>query len=199
MTPLPYPIEKWTHPDQRARLLELLKEKSYIEGEVKLASGKISNFYIDCRQTSLNAEGAYLIGQIFYRWIEHMGKNPDAVGGMTMGADPLVTATSVTSYLESNPIGGFLIRKEPKGHGTGKQLEGNGSLKEGAHVILLEDVVTTGGSTIRAIEACRKEGLVVTDVFCLVDRMEGGAENIAARDVLLTPLFTRKDFLKIGE
>ena len=115
-----YPTDLWTDARQKERLLLILKEKSCVEGEVTLSSGKKSDFYIDCRETSLDAEGAYLIGQIFYGWIEHLPFTPDAIGGMTMGADPLVTATSVTSYLESNPIPAFLIRKDAKGHGMKK-------------------------------------------------------------------------------
>lgn len=191
-----YPVLEWTDEKQRARLLELLREKSYVEGEVTLASGKKSNFYIDCRQTSLDPEGAYLMGQIFSGWIEKLDYTPDAVGGMTMGADPLVTATSVATYQKGKPVTAFLIRKEAKGHGLKKWLEGRGDIEDGSTVLLLEDVVTTGGSTIKAIKACEAEGLKVKDVFCLVDRMEGGRENIESAGANLTPIFTRGDFLK---
>ncbi|RJO65920.1 MAG: orotate phosphoribosyltransferase [Myxococcales bacterium] len=178
----------------RARLLELLKRKSYVEGEVTLASGKKSDFYIDCRQTSLDAEGAALIGRIFHQWIAELPEAPDAIGGMTMGADPLVTATSLTSFLAGRPIPGFLIRKEPKGHGMGKQIEGAKALQPGMRVLLLEDVVTTGGSTLKAVEACEREGLAVGGVFCLVDRLEGGREAVQAQGLPLAALYTRRDF-----
>jgi len=191
-----YPILDWTDDKQRTRLLELLREKSYVEGEVTLASGKKSNFYIDCRQTSLDPEGAYLMGQIFSTWIENVDYTPDAVGGMTMGADPLVTATSVATYQKDKPVTAFLIRKEAKGHGLKKWLEGRGDIPDGSTVLLLEDVVTTGGSTIKAIKACEDENLKVADVFCLVDRMEGGKEAIEATGAKLTSIFTRHDFLK---
>ena len=183
-----------TNPEHRARLLELLKEKSYVEGEVILASGKKSDFYIDCRQSSLDAEGAYLVGQIFYHWLEQLEKKPVAVGGMTMGADPLVTATSITSFLEGDPIPGFLIRKEPKGHGLKKWIEGRGKLQDNDMVWLLEDVVTTGGSTIKALDACEAEGLKVGGVFCMVDRLEGGRDALVPRGIQLVSIFTRKDF-----
>lgn len=192
----PYPVDNWTDKESRDRLLVLLKEKSYVEGEVVLASGKKSNFYIDCRQTSLDPEGATLMGRIFQSWITKLPYQPDAVGGMTMGADPLVTATSITSYLNGDPVTAFLIRKEAKGHGLKKWLEGRGDIADGSTVLLLEDVVTTGGSTVKAIDACESENLKVTDVFCLVDRLEGGAEAIAAKGVQLTPIYTRKDFLE---
>ncbi len=190
-----YPAKEWTDEKDRARLLELLKVKSYIEGEVTLASGKKSNFYIDCRQTSLDPEGAVLMGKIFQSWISRLDYTPDAVGGMTMGADPLVTATSMTSYLNNKPVTAFLIRKQAKGHGLKKWLEGRGDIEDGAGVLLLEDVVTTGGSTVKAIDACEAEGLKVTDVFCLVDRLEGGREAIAAKGVRLSAIYDKADFL----
>lgn len=190
----PYPVEAWTKPGEKARLLGLLKEKSYVEGEVVLTSGKRSDFYIDCRQTSLDAEGACLIGRIFYGWITKLPYRPGGVGGMTMGADPLVTATSLTSHLEGKPVPAFIIRKETKGHGMKGRLEGGKCLNRGDTIILLEDVVTTGGSTLSAVDACEAEGLKVGDVFCIVDRLEGGVENIRARGLRLTPLFTRRDF-----
>ncbi len=194
MTITKHPVELWTNPDHKERLLSILKKKSYVEGEVTLASGKVSDFYIDCRQSSLDAEGAFLLGQIFYSWIEHLTYQPDAIGGMTMGADPLVTATSVNSFLQSNPIPGLLIRKQAKDHGMNKQIEGMGCIEPGSRVILLEDVVTTGGSTLKAINACKNENLVVEDVFCIVDRQEGGCENINSEGINLTSIFTRKDF-----
>lgn len=194
----PYPVVEWTDSAQRARLLELLKQLSYVEGEVVLASGKVSNFYVDCRQTSLHPEGAWLIGRIFDALIARMEPYPHAVGGMTMGADPLVTATSVASFERGRPVTAFLIRKEPKGHGLKKWIEGRSDIPDGSRVVLLEDVVTTGGSTLKAIQACRDENLLVEDVFCLVDRLEGGAEAINAEGVRLTPLFTRRDFKTEG-
>jgi orotate phosphoribosyltransferase len=196
--PTAYPVNEWTDASLKTRLLDLLRRLSYVEGEVVLASGKVSNFYIDCRQTSLHPEGAWLIGKIFDSWFARLPYTPGAVGGMTMGADPLVTATSVISYENGRPVTAFLIRKEPKGHGLKKWIEGRGDIANGAKVVLLEDVVTTGGSTVKAINACRDEGLEVADVFCLVDRQEGGAEAIGALGVKLTPIFTRKDFKPEG-
>ena len=183
-----------TNPKLKARLLELLKTKSYVAGEVILASGKKSDFYIDCRQTSLDAEGACLIGRIFHQWVAQLPVRPKAVGGMTMGADPLATATSLTSYLAGDPYPAFLVRKEAKSHGLKNQIEGMKALSPGDHVVLLEDVVTTGGSTLAAIEACRASELNVISVFCLVDRLEGGEAAVTAQGIPLHALFTRRDF-----
>ena len=190
----PYPLESWTDPELRARLFAILKAKSYIEGEVTLASGKKSDFYIDCRQTSLDAEGAYLIGRIFHSWVTRLPFTPQAVGGMTMGADPLTTATSIESFRAGAPFNAFYIRKEAKDHGLKKLIEGTKGVNPGDTVVLLEDVVTTGGSSIKAVDACLDYGLKIGAVFCMVDRLEGGAEALAARGLDLLPLFTRKDF-----
>lgn len=190
----PYPLETWTDPERKARLFGILKRKSYIEGEVTLASGKKSDFYIDCRQTSLDAEGATLIGELFYAWIAELPFKPVAVGGMTLGADPLGTATSIEAFRHGEAIHAFIIRKEAKDHGMKRQIEGTAGVKPGDTVVLLEDVVTTGGSSLNAVDACEAYGLKVGAVFCMVDRLEGGAEALAARGLDLLPLFTRKDF-----
>ena len=123
------------------------------------------------------------------------GPDAGAVGGLTLGADPLATATSVASFLAGRPLHAFIVRKEPKGHGTGQWIEGRKTIPDGSRVIVLEDVVTTGGSALRAIERCRAERLEVVACLALVDRLEGGREAIEATGVPLRPLFTRKDFL----
>lgn len=178
---------------KRARLLELLRTRSFQEREVILSSGQKSNFYIDCKQVSLDAEGATLIGELFHQVIEEIAPRAVAVGGLTLGADPLATATSVCSFQAGRPRAAFIVRKEPKGHGTGQWVEST-KLPAGAPVVILEDVVTTGASTLRAIERARLYGFEVLCALGLVDRLEGGREAVEAH-VPLHTLFTRRDFL----
>lgn len=178
---------------KRARLLELLRTRSFQEREVTLSSGLKSNFYIDCKQVSLHAEGAQLIGELFHMVIDDIAPEAVAVGGLTLGADPLATATSVHSFLAGHPRDAFIVRKEPKGHGTNQWVE-SAKLPDGAPVVILEDVITTGASTLRAVERARQAGLVVLRAIGLVDRLEGGREAVEAQTPLTT-LFTRRDFL----
>ncbi len=158
-----------------------------------LSSGLTSNFYIDCKQVSLDAEGAMLIGELFHAMISEVAPGAVAVGGLTMGADPLATATSIMSFQAGAPRSAFLVRKEPKGHGTNQWVEST-KLPAGSKVVILEDVITTGASTLRAIERSRLAGLTVLHAVGLVDRLEGGREAIVA-ETPLTTLFTRRDFL----
>jgi orotate phosphoribosyltransferase len=178
---------------KRERLLELLRTRAFQERAVVLSSGRTSNFYIDCRQVSLDPEGATLIGELFLAAIEEVAPQAVAVGGLTLGADPLATATSVVSFLAGRPRAAFLVRKEPKGHGTNQWLEST-RLPAGAEVVVVEDVVTTGASTLKAIERARLAGLRVVHAVGLVDRLEGGREAVI-QEVPLTTLFTRRDFL----
>ena len=178
---------------KRARLLELLRTRSFQEREVTLSSGLKSNFYIDCKQVSLHAEGALLIGELFHQLIDDIAPDAVAVGGLTLGADPLATATSIHSFQAGRPRDAFIVRKEPKGHGTNQWVESAG-LAANAKVVILEDVVTTGASTLRAVERARLAGLTVLHAIGLVDRLEGGREAVEA-ECPLTTLFTRRDFL----
>ncbi|MBS1119245.1 MAG: orotate phosphoribosyltransferase [Deltaproteobacteria bacterium] len=178
---------------KRTRLLELLRTRSFAEREVTLSSGLKSNFYIDCKQVSLDAEGACLIGELFHAVIDVIAPSAIAVGGLTLGADPLATATSVLSFQQGRPRAAFIVRKEPKGHGTNQWIEST-SLAAGSEVVILEDVVTTGAATIKAIERARAAGLVVLHALALVDRLEGGREAVVAH-APLAALFTRRDFL----
>jgi orotate phosphoribosyltransferase len=178
---------------QRERLLELLRQNAFQEREVVLSSGRTSNFYIDCKQVSLDAEGATLIGELFHAMIDEVAPHAVAVGGLTLGADPLATSTSVISFLRGRPRAAFLVRKEPKGHGTNQWLEST-RLPAGADVVIVEDVVTTGAATLKAIERARMAGLHVVHAIGLVDRLEGGREAVT-RETPLTTLFTRRDFL----
>jgi orotate phosphoribosyltransferase len=175
------------------RLRDLLRRKSYERRRVVLTSGRESDFYVDGKQTSLDPEGAYLIGRLFLRRILAGGPAVDAVGGMTLGADPLVTAVAVVSHLEGSPLPAFIIRKEPKGHGTDQWVEGKKNIPQGARVAILEDVVTTGGTTLRAVERAVQEGFRVGRILALVDRQEGGAERVAAAGHTLEALFCRSD------
>lgn len=175
------------------RLLELLRTRAFAEREVTLSSGLKSNFYIDCKQVSLDAEGAMLIGELFHAVIEHVAPRAVAVGGLTLGADPLATATSILSFQAGNPRAAFLVRKEPKGHGTNQWVEST-QLPAGAPVVILEDVVTTGAATLKAIERAKLAGLEVIHALAIVDRLEGGREAVE-KQVPLTTLFTKKSFL----
>ena len=182
-----------TFASQRRRLLALLSEHSYEQREVVLSSGKPSNFYIDCKQTTLMAEGHFLVGQLFFAMIQHLAPETRAVGGLTMGADPLASATSLVSFIAGRPLHAFYVRKEPKAHGTQQWLEGHKALRDDLPVVILEDVVTTGASTLRAVERARLGGLRVVHVLALVDRGEGGREAVEA-EATLTSLFTQGDF-----
>ncbi len=181
--------------DDRERLKQLLLTKSYREGTFTLTSGRTSDFYIDGKQTTLDAEGAYLCGRLLHQLISQAQEKIEAVGGMTLGADPLVTAVSVVSYLEKAPIPAFIVRKEAKGHGTGNYLEGKNNLRPGCLVALVEDVVTTGGTLIRVIERVEQEGFRVGLVATVVDREEGGAETLQRHGHSLQALFTRSQLL----
>lgn len=181
-------------PADRARLLSLLVAKSYAKRKVVLASGRESDFYIDCKKTALTAEGHWLVGRLLYASIREHAAMCVGVGGLTMGADPLASAVSLVSHFGDRPLDAFLVRKEPKGHGTGQWVEGLTAFAPGAQVAIVEDVMTTGGSAIKAIERVRLEGLKPVAVFALVDRLEGGREAIEAAGVQVYPLFNRGDF-----
>lgn len=180
----------------RARLLELLTQLSFERKRVKLSSGLESDFYIDCKKTALTAEGHWLIGRLLLAAIREHTPNARGAGGLTLGADPLASAVSTVSYLAGHPIPAFIVRKEPKGHGTGAWIEGRSLLGDGAEVAVVEDVVTTGGSSLKAVERVEAEGWKVARIFALVDRLEGGREAIEAKGYALTTLFTRKDFME---
>jgi orotate phosphoribosyltransferase len=173
------------------RLKQILIEKSYRQGTFTLTSGKTSDFYIDGKQTTLDAEGAYLCGKLLFELISAEQDVIQAVGGMTLGADPLVTAVSVVSFLERAPIPAFIVRKEAKGHGTSNYIEGLKNLPAGGRVALIEDVVTTGGTLLKVIERVEEAGFSVGLVVTVVDRQEGGAENLARAGYPLKALFTR--------
>jgi orotate phosphoribosyltransferase len=185
--------------DERSkRLLELLFTRSFRyepEKPFKLISGKFSPFYIDCKTVSLDPEGAYLIGELLFERIRELPV--EGVGGMTLGADPIATAVSLTSFLKGRPIRAFIVRKEPKGHGSGLQIEG--FLPPSSRLVVVEDVVTTGGSTEKTIEVLRSAGHSILRVLSLVDRKEGGREKLASLGYALESLFTLDDFMKLRQ
>jgi orotate phosphoribosyltransferase len=179
----------------RARLLELLRTLSFERRKVILASGKESDFYVDCKRTALTAEGHVLVGRLLLEKVRRVRPLVRGVGGLTLGADPIASAVALTSFLEGEPVDAFIVRKEPKGHGTGQWIEGRKTIPDGSRVVVIEDVVTTGGSALKAIERCRAEKLEPVACVALVDRLEGGREAIEAQGVPLDALFTRKDFI----
>ncbi len=177
----------------RARLLELLRTLSYAEREVVLASGQRSTFYIDCKQTLLTAEGHLLTGLLVNDLVARTASDVRAIGGLTMGADPIASATATCSFLLGRPLDAFYVRKEPKGHGTQAWIEGDRRVTPGTPVAIVEDVCTTGGSSLKAIERARHHGLVVRCVIAVVDREEGGRAAIE-REAPFSSLFVRRDF-----
>jgi orotate phosphoribosyltransferase len=179
----------------RTRLLQLLRDLSFERRKVTLASGRESDFYVDCKRTALTAEGHALIGRCLFDRVRRLRPLPRAVGGLTLGADPLASAVSLTSFLEGEPVDSFVVRKEPKGHGTGQWIEGRKTIPDGSRVVVLEDVITTGGSALKAIERCREEKLAPIACLALVDRREGGREAIEGAGVPVEALFAREDFI----
>lgn len=174
----------------RQELLRLLATKSFRLGEFKLSSGGTSDYYIDCRTTTLDARGAQLTGQVFLEEIKKLGWKPEAIGGLTMGADPIVVAVAVIS----GELNGFLVRKAEKQHGTGQRIEGFRG--KGAKVVIVDDVCTTGASTIQAIEAAREFGFDVVAAMCLVEREEAGGRASVERAAAPAPflaVFTAGD------
>ncbi len=159
------------------RILQLFKDHAILRGDFTLSSGLKTSYYFDGRKVTLWPEGAYLIGRRIYRMLVEVGA--EAVGGTTMGADPIATAVAVVSHLEGSPIPAFIVRAEVKGHGTQKRIEG--PLKAGSRVAIVDDVITTGGSVLRAIEAVEAEGCHVVKVVVLLDRQQGGAEELRSR------------------
>ena len=175
----------------REQLYCLIKEKAYHESERKLASGKTSNYYRDARAVTLSSEGAYLVGSLIFGLVKDM--DVSAVGGPTLGADPMVGALAVVSYQNDKPLNTFLIRKTPKAHGRMLQVEGP-EIKSGSEVVLLDDVATTGGSLIDSIAVLKKMGVTVKRAIVIVDRNEGAADNLAKEGCELISFFRASEF-----
>ena len=177
-------------PSARRELLRLLSAKSFRLGKFKLSSGATSDYYIDCRTTTLDARGAQLTGKVFLSEIQERGWRPEAIGGLTLGADPIVTAVAVAS----GKVSGFLVRKDEKAHGTRQQIEG--FREKGGRVVIVDDVCTTGASTVQAIKAARKFGFEIVGVMCLVEREEAkGRRRVekAAVPAQFVSIFTAAD------
>jgi len=175
----------------RAALVELIQQKALKRGEFTLASGRKSTYYLDGKQITLDPQGARLIAEGMLDLLNAQ-RMPDAVGGMSIGADPITAAVVTMSAVRGTPLRGFLVRKEAKGHGTRRFIEG--PVQPGEKVVIVEDVVTTGGSSLAAIERCEEFGLEVVGVLAVVDRMEGGAQAFAQRGYSLNSLLTIRDF-----
>lgn len=174
----------------RDRLVQLLRELSYRRTRVVLASGRESDFYVDGRQTTLNSEGAWLIGNLVF---EALLPEVRGVGGMVVGADPIAAAVAAVSFHRGRPVHAFLVRKEPKQHGTGRTVEGRASLPDGTPVCVVEDTTTTGGSLLKAVDRCEAEGLRVVQCLTIVDREEGAREALAERGLTLDVLVRRHE------
>ncbi len=177
--------------DKKQRLLELIKLLSYEKREVTLTSGKKSSYYIDGKQTTLDPEGVSLVGELFTDIIKKEFGDAKGVGGITLGADPIISSAMVIGYIKGLRLKGFIVRKEPKGHGTGAWIEGLKGFQPGDPVVIVEDVVTTGGSAIKAVERAQDAGLRVLGIIAIVDRLEGGRELIESKGYRLFTLFTK--------
>jgi len=179
----------------KKRLIELIIERTFKftdKPTFKLASGNMSSFYFNCKPTTLNAEGMYLTGNLLYDLIKSKKSwKAKGIGGLTLGADPLSNAIAYTYYIKGEPMEAFVVRKEPKKHGTMLWVEGN--VKEGDKVVITEDVITTGGSTIKAIDRAQKSGLNVLGVVVLIDRQEGGRQAIEKLGVPVLTLLTKEE------
>jgi orotate phosphoribosyltransferase len=180
--------------DARGRLLELLRARSLKTGTFVLASGKQSSYYIDCRRTTMHAEGLVLVGGLALAAIREAGWAVDAAGGMTLGADPVAYAIAAASQMDPPAIHGFTVRKAAKDHGTAQRIEG--CFEKGARVVVVEDVVTTGGSALEAIGVVRAAGGHVAGVLAVVDREEGGREAIERSGVRVCALVRAGDLLR---
>lgn len=179
---------------KRERLLSLLKQRSFERKKVILASGRESDFFVDCKQSVLTAEGHALVGELMF---QALGELPecDAVGGVELGGCPLASAVSLVSHQRGRDLPALYVRKARKDHGSAKLVEGDKALFDGIRVVLLEDVITTGGSSLKAVEALRAVGANVVGILAVVDRQEGGAETIREAGLPLLSLTTKADFM----
>ena len=178
----------------RVRLFELLRTRSFERKRVILASGRESDFFIDCKQAVLTAEGHSLVGETMLDALQRLAPC-DAVAGVELGGCPLASAVALTSFQRGMPLDAVYVRKDAKDHGSRRTLEGNTRLAEGARIVILEDVVTTGGSTLKAAGKLRDAHYLVAGVVALVDRLEGGREAIEKDGLALVALYTRADFI----
>ncbi len=191
-------MSNWGNTNMKEELIKLIYQKSFKYSETpafKLVSGRMSRFYVNCKPTTLSARGMFLVGHLMFEAI----KDPSVVGigGLTFGADPIAVATAFASELKSKPINAFSIRKTQKDHGIVKWIEGD--IKPGDRVVIIDDVATTGGSTIKAIERARSEGVDVVKAVILVDRQEGGLENIRKHVPDVSAIISRDELMELNE
>ena len=186
-------MEKQDIKTLKKELLEELKNNAFFKEKITLSSGKVSDYYIDCRLVTLSAKGAFLSGRIILEMIKN--ERICAIGGPSLGADPIVGAIASLSYLDKNPINTFIVRSVPKTHGKMRHIEGP-PIKSGSKVILIDDVATTGKSILQAIELLKGDGIKVEKAIVIVDREEGAAESLAKENCSLIPIFKASDFLR---
>lgn len=177
----------------KKELIDMIREKSYEKKEITLSSGLKSNFYVDMKQTMLHARGIYLVSRLMLEKLKSYDGKISGVGGMTMGADPMTSVVSLMSLTWEKPVHAFYIRKEPKGHGTNEWVEGLKNFSKGESVFILEDVVTTGGSSLKAVERAEMAGLKVLGILTCVDRQEGGREKIKEKGLQFLTLVTKQE------
>jgi orotate phosphoribosyltransferase len=180
----------------KKRLIELILHKAFKYSEepvFKLVSGRMSNYYFNCKAVTLHPEGMHLIGNLIYEMIRDSGA--EGIGGLTLGADPIADAVAYTSYLKGRPVEAFVVRKSAKSHGTMQWVEGN--VQKGNRVVIVDDVITTGKSTIEAIGKAVEAGLEIVKVVALVDRQEGGRENIEAMGLGVEAVVTREEVMEV--
>ena len=191
MTPSNTPTAASAASDTRRELLALIEQRALKRGTFTLASGRTASFYLDAKQVVLDARGAMLVGRAILERLQGLGELPDAIGGMSIGADPITGAAVTMAGVAGLPLKGFMVRKEPKGHGMQRYVEG--PVEPGQRVVIVEDVTTTGGSSLLAIDRAEEFGLKVERVVTVIDRLAGAAEAFAARGIPLEPLVTIRD------
>ena len=182
--------------NMKNRLIELIIEKAFKYSEepvFKLVSGRVSNYYFNCKAVALHPEGMHLIGNLIFEMIKDLGIK--GIGGLTLGADPIAYAIAYTSFLKGNPIEAFIVRKTPKSHGTMQLIEGN--VRKGDRVVIVDDVITTGKSTIEAITKAKEDGLEIVKVIAFIDRQEGGREAIEALGYKVDSVITRDEVMEL--
>jgi orotate phosphoribosyltransferase len=177
--------------DTSQELLQLIEQRALQRGTFTLASGRTASFYLDAKQVVLDAQGAMLVGRAILERLQALGPLPDAIGGMSIGADPITAAAVTMAGVAGLPLKGFMVRKEPKGHGMKRYVEG--PVEPGQRVVIVEDVTTTGGSSLLAIDRAIEFGLKVERVVTVIDRLAGAATAFAARGIPLEPLVTIRD------
>jgi orotate phosphoribosyltransferase len=182
-----------TRPHEWRRLLQLLRERSLTRGDFLLSSGRRSNYYIDARITTMSGRGQMLIGRVGLAALDEAGWRPAAIGGLTLGADPIACAIAHTACLDGRATDAFTVRKQPKTHGTGKRIEG--PFPESGSIVIIEDTITTGGSALDAVQAVTDAGGSILGILALVDREEGGRERIEAQGYPVTALYSASELL----